>query len=441
PYWDPRTLNDIQGYIRFCQPLVAALRQRQPDVKVGACFAPLQREPYDYIENWNAVLARETWYDAIVFHDYYYGQGFTPEPGPTLEVPALLHPEKFFDESVAALTQLVPGKPIWFTEWNLDQKYIQAWKNKGAELLFVGTGVCRMFHHRAAVEISLFHQIYDKVFGALYLGEQSHVIETNATYELFKLLGSALAGAKQFRTASFGSEDLIGFATEGDDGVRLFAINRGTGPMELQLPPECIGELGRITLDCPPEAQLGAAATFTKQSNIDGGKVVLPAHSISLIGSPIALKQPASSDLAANLFPARPHLTLWYPPYASQQPRVAADGSYTLDLSELKDKPMLVVKLDLSGLHLPEGASCALSFDARAETDGSLIINLPEATGADGKNRSEWMQLGKVFRPVRLVFRPDAKVNNGEVSFFFDREQVAKGGQYFFRNFRAVALE
>ncbi len=57
--------------------MVAALHQRQPDVKVGACFAPLQHEPYAYIENWNAVLARETWYDALVFHDYYYGQGFT----------------------------------------------------------------------------------------------------------------------------------------------------------------------------------------------------------------------------------------------------------------------------------------------------------------------------------------------------------------------------
>ncbi len=51
------------------------------------------------------------------------------------------------------------------------------------------------------------------------------------------------------------------------------------------------------------------------------------------------------------------------------------------------------------------------------------------------------MQLGKTFRPVRLVFRPDPKINSGEVSFFFDKEQVEKGGQYFFRNFRAVALE
>ncbi len=78
--------------------------------------------------------------------------------------------------------------------------------------------------------------------------------------------------------------------------LRLFAINRGAAPIELRLPPECIGELRHMTLDCPPEALLGAAETFTKQGDIGGGKVVLPAYSISLIASPAALKPPDSSD-------------------------------------------------------------------------------------------------------------------------------------------------
>ncbi len=412
-------------------------------MKVGACFAPLQHEPYPYIEKWNAVLARETWPDAIVFHDYYYGQGLVAAPGATMSVEAVLHPDKFFDESIEALKKQAPGKPIWFTEWNLDQKYIQTWKNKGAELLFVAAGVCRTIHHRDVFEISLFHQLYDKVFGALYLYEKTQTIETNANYELFKLFGAAFAHADQLRPVTFASDDLLGFATQAADGIRLFAINRGATAREFQLPPECSGDLSRVTLECPPETVLKDAASFTKQQPIAGRTVTLPAYSINLLASPAALIPPAAAASAANLFPARPHLTLWYEPYAAQQPPVASDGSYALDLSALKDKPMAVVKMDLSGLNLKPGANCSLSFDARAEGGGSLTVNLPEAgtTDPSRKNRSEWMQIGDAVRPVRIVFHRDPGVNGGEVSFFFDKEQLAKGGKVVLRNFRLVTLE
>lgn len=123
PYWDPRSVNDVQSYLRYSKPLAEALRKRS-GVKVGACFAPLLHEPFSYIEKWNAVLAHETWYDAIVFHDYYTGQGFTAKPGAVMSAEAAIHPDKFFDDSIEALKKQMPGKPIWFTEWNLDQKII-----------------------------------------------------------------------------------------------------------------------------------------------------------------------------------------------------------------------------------------------------------------------------------------------------------------------------
>jgi hypothetical protein len=114
-----------------------------------------------------------------------------------------------------------------------------------------------------------------------------------------------------------------------------------------------------------------------------------------------------------NLFPARPFFTFWYPPYASQQPRVDASGTYTIDFSKLTDKPMAVVKMDLQGAGLQLGKTYAVSFAARAEPADALTLNLPEAAGQPPKPRSDWLPLAAKFRQVRQVFRYDPKINDG----------------------------
>ena len=80
PYWDPRSLMNVWRYSEFCRPLAAAIRKHRPDVKIGACFGPV-REDQSYAEKWNAPLAKQNWYDAVVYHEYYGGQGFALEEG------------------------------------------------------------------------------------------------------------------------------------------------------------------------------------------------------------------------------------------------------------------------------------------------------------------------------------------------------------------------
>ena len=50
------------------------------------------------------------------------------------------------------------------------------------------------------------------------------------------------------------------------------------------------------------------------------------------------------------------------------------------------------------------------------------------------------MPLAGTFRPFRFAFKHDPTVNDGEVSFFFDQETMAMGGQFILRNFKLIPL-
>ena len=103
PYWDGRSFLNVWKYMEFCRPLAAALRKHDPAVKIGACFGPVGEGGFDYGTKWNAPLAKETWFDAAVHHDYYGGQGFVLEQGDAVPVEALLKPEAWVDRGIDSL--------------------------------------------------------------------------------------------------------------------------------------------------------------------------------------------------------------------------------------------------------------------------------------------------------------------------------------------------
>lgn len=435
PYWDPRSFNNVQKYIAYCRPLAKTLRAKRPEIRIGACFGPLNRG-FNYEEKWNAPLARETWYDAVVFHEYYGGQGFALDEGERLPARALLRPDALFDEPVEELSTLVPGKPIWFTEWNIGQKGLAQWKNTGGELLFLATAHTRLLEQRHAIQWACFHQFYDGKFGTFYYDKESGTIQTTASYELFRLLGMAFHEADAFLPLTSTDQDIVGFATAGRDGIRLFLVNRNNAPRDVCLPKGLAVDAKRLTIECPPETGLPISTPLAKAFELDEGEVVLPAHTVSLVASKSHLAVADQTDGGECLFPARPHLTLWYPPYARQQPRVDASGTYTLDLAKLADKPMAVVKMQLAGLDLKPGERYRLAFEARADRHIALIVKLPEPT--EGSSAAP-TPVGPPFRRFRFDFRYSPEENGGEISFFFTKEAIAKGPNVVLRKITLIA--
>ncbi len=436
PYWDGRSLADVRGYIAASRPIAEALRKHRPDVKIGACFAPFGN-PANYEDIWNAPLSNEKWFDAIVFHEYYGGQGFALEAGKKVSVAAMLHPEAMIEEPVAKLGKLMPGKPIWFTEWNVGVEGLDQWKNTGAELQFIAATFASLVEHRDAIEIATFHAFYDSRFGAFYIDDETNQLETNASYELFRLLGIAFADADTLRRVTLTSDDLRGFATGHGDELCLFMLNRGDTNSDLTLSESFRGELRQTTLDCTPDRKLSPSTRWGVTQAIDKNVVTLPAHSISLIGPREALQFAPKTTDDDNLFPRRPDLLFWYPPYASEQPRFDASGVYAVDLGKCKDQSLAVVKMNLASSGLTEGRQYSIELEAKSSVDGGLIVKLPQAGTSDGR----YSVLGREFGGLRYTFEFDPTSNDGEVAIVFPQDLIAKDSIIELRKFRISAVE
>ena len=442
PYWDGRSFNDVRKYAAACRPLAAALRKNRPDVRIGACFGPVGRGGYDYQAEWNVPLGREGWYDAAVYHEYYGGQGFALEAGERLPAAALLRPAALVGDAVAALEAAALGKPVWFTEWNLGSEGIEQWKNTGAELLFLAGVFDRLVARRDRIELACFHNIYESNFGTFFLDDETGEVRTNASWEFFRLLGTAFADATELRTVSVAADgdDLYGFAAADGGDVRLLLVNRGDAARTVALPVELPATAERLTIRCEPDATLPRSTPLAERSPVGGTDAVLPAYSITLFAAPAALDaEPPQTAGGENLFPRRPHLEFWHPPYAAAQPRFDISGEYAIDLAPLRDKEVAVLKMDLAGLTLTPGADYAVSFEARADPAGGVIVKVPVA--GEPASASTFLQFGDAFTPHRLTFAYDPAANGGAVSFVFPAETLRGAGNVVFRDFKIGPAE
>lgn len=436
PYWDPRSLMNVWQYIEYCRPLAEAIRKHRPEVKIGACFGPL-REGSNYAEKWNAPLAQQKWYDAIIYHEYYGGQGIAMEEGSSLSLEALLHPEAFIDEPIEYFETLRPDLPIWFTEWNVGAKGLEQWKNTGAELLFLGASTMRILDHRDQFDWSCFHQIYEEKFGTFY-HDREKGIQTLPSYEFFRLFGSLWQGADSFHSiATSPGASVRAIATSGDDGFRILLLNRSDLESTVRLPEESSGH-SAIAITTDPTQKLPISESITAERKLEGTELSLPAYSVTLVAPPSRIqsasrKEPSESG---NLFPVRPHLTLWYPPYARSQPRVLADGSYRVDLEPLADKETVVIKMDLSGIAPEPGDRYAVSFLRQASRSLGLVAQVPDRTKAEGK----WIQLLPKPENTRLEFTFDPESNDGNVTLLLSQNALAGGGSMTLKDFRLVKI-
>ena len=430
PYWDGRSLADVGKYMAFCRPLAAALRQAHPDVKLGACFAPLGN-PANYEEIWNAPLAREDWWDAVVFHEYFGGQGLAPEAGAEMPAAAMLHPEAWLETPIAAYAELAPGKPLWLTEWNVGAEGLKRWRNTGAEMLFAAAGFATLVGRRDTVELATFHDFFGDGFGLFHLDDRTGAVATDAPYRLFALLGAALDGAGALRPADFGADDLFGFAVDHDSGPCLFVVHRGGAGRALTLPAEFASSLVR-TIACPPEQALPTSVPLATTASLAGAVAELPAYSISLVAPAAVLERRPGATADANLFPRRPHLTLWHEPFALPQPRFDLEGVYAIDTTAFRDKPVAVVKMALAPLGLAAGTTVRLDFAVRSTAGGALVVKLPQPAAAGD---AAFLPLTAGFVRHRLRFAYDPAAGDGDVTFVLPAETLAPGGAISFRDF------
>ncbi len=280
PYWDPRSFNNVWKYIEVARPVAQAIRRAEPEIQIGACFGPLGKK-FGYESKWNQVLAKQKWYDAVVYHEYFGGQGIAVEKGEKLPVEQLVNPSEFISTPAEYFAKLLPGNPVWMTEWNIGREGLNEWKNTGAELQFLASTYCDLVEHRDVFQLACLHQIYEQGFGTFHWNPNKKEIVKLPSYQLHLLLAKATDGATHVRRIRNLPDSTQGFAAANDDETRLFLVNSTNKAQRLSLP----AAIKRATLlEVPPKSRpADFKETELDQSTNASATFVLPAHTICLI--------------------------------------------------------------------------------------------------------------------------------------------------------------
>ena len=124
---------DIYKYLEKSKALTERIRITFPDIKIGVVAAPIYKSYVKHV-NWNKLLSKENFYDAIVVHTYAkvtkgkdeYGKMVTEYPEGKNKYQAFNIYKKrsldFFKEypkEINDYSQMFQNKDIWITEWNL----------------------------------------------------------------------------------------------------------------------------------------------------------------------------------------------------------------------------------------------------------------------------------------------------------------------------------
>jgi len=245
-------------------------------------------------------------------------------------------------------------------------------------------------------------------------------------------LGAALAEGGKFRAVKTSDDALQGFATVKSGDLRLLLVNRGAAEKTIVLPQEAGEKRFSHTLNAEPEARLPISTRLVQSVPLAGRECEIPPYSVVLIAVEGALGLGAGDGQMANLFPPRPHLTLWYPPYAATQPRFDPAGEYVVETSHFKDKEFAVITMDLLSLGLEKGGSYTLDVVGQSSVDSGVAVKLPDAS----KGKDQFVPLGTHQMPLRFDFTYEPLVNDGQLKLVITREAIERGAKFSFRQFR-----
>jgi hypothetical protein len=210
--------------------------------------------------------------------------------------------------------------------------------------------------------------------------------------------------------------------TGGDNERHVFLLNRGAEAKTITLPTSMGADRHLHLLTAAPEQKLPLSTPLIKSSTVTGSEVVLPAYSIALIAGAETLAM--ATDAAANLFPPRPHLMLWYPPHAATQPAFDPQGTYAIDLTPMAGKDFAVITVDLVSLGLEQGGAYTLDFTAQGSAEAGLAVKLPDVA----QTKDRYLPLKPVALPQRLDFAYDPAVNEGQLKLVIPKDTIAAGG-------------
>ena len=435
PYWDGRSLMNVWRYMQYARPLAKEIAMDRPDIQIGICFGDVS-EDKAYRDNWNAKLLGQSaedrrWYDAIVYHEYFGGQGIAVETGQPLTADVMTRPEAMFRGPADRIQSVAPEKTVWFTEWNAGQDALDQWRGTVAERIFLASSFAALIEQRDVINLACFHEIYGAKFGAFFVDKSDGMTKTS-TWPLFEMLGAVVRSSETLRPLSLDdpNHDVVGFAGDGSNGMRLFVTNRSANVVDLKLSdPMAKTFVRRHTLSGPLRSSVADQTTIPPAVESEAQLFRLPPFSINLLTSGTPIDFGSSRPVAVRVLPRRPHLTLWFPPYAKNQPRIDPSGRYEIDLDAIRDKPMAMIKMDVRSLDLHPGHRYRFTFAMQNTGRGGVVMKLP----ADVE--PQFQPTTATYQRHEFTFDYDPSRNDNEIQFFFSGDSLVKGGKLTLKDF------
>ncbi|MFM1998579.1 MAG: hypothetical protein RL204_526 [Bacteroidota bacterium] len=191
-----KRIPNVEAYIDLCKPFAEYLKNAHPQIPISVCIESRGDDSIASDDSWNAILARESFFDAVAFHYYFRCGACDQENENEKSICFIENVQKEYSEqfvkTVDNLKNLFPNKPLWLTEFNL----FEPGKNIGgtnAQAIILLEFTLRMYHSNKIEKIIL-HNIagIDKPFSGITITDDS--ITKNAWFNLYESILPKIEG-------------------------------------------------------------------------------------------------------------------------------------------------------------------------------------------------------------------------------------------------------
>ena len=199
-----KNIKSVYDYIQLAKKCSENIKSSFPNMKVAVVSAPLKEKMPNRLKNWNSILAKEDFYDAIVHHSYHTVVDGEADAGVMVSEQQinqskkeqfnlykdriLLELKSGFFSRIKEYNSIYNNKEIWITEWNLQMTKTTG--NTMFQSLFISHYLLEILSNPELrnIKIATYHNLAGRdLSGSVFKGDKESFI-IHSTYFPFSML-------------------------------------------------------------------------------------------------------------------------------------------------------------------------------------------------------------------------------------------------------------
>ncbi len=199
-----KNIKSVYDYIQLAKECSGNIKNSFPNMKVAVVSAPLKRKMPNRLKNWNSILAKEDFYDAIIHHSYHTVVDGEADAGVMVSEKEisqskrnqfslyknriLIELKSGFVSRIKEYNTIFKNKEIWITEWNLQMTKTTG--NTMFQSFFISHYLLEILFNPELqnIKIATYHNLAGRdLSGSVFQGDKQSFI-THSTYFPFSML-------------------------------------------------------------------------------------------------------------------------------------------------------------------------------------------------------------------------------------------------------------